>query len=58
MKHVWLSHLQWPMMHAGLGILLTLIGAPLAPETLGLIQQTVMGAAGLLAMVVTEKSAP
>ena len=49
-----INRLREPSTWSGLGILATMAGMPAG--TFGLIQQLIMGAAGLLAVVIAEKS--
>lgn len=54
MKNYIINRIKEPSSWAGLGILLTIMGHSVAPDTLGLIQQTVTGLAGLYAVVAKE----
>lgn len=54
MKNYLLKRIREPSTWAGIGVLLTLAGATPNPETLGLIQQVVTGAVGLLAITTKE----
>lgn len=54
MKNYFLSRLAEPSTFAGLGLLLSVLGMPIAPTTLGLITQIITGAAGLFAVAQPE----
>lgn len=51
-----LKRLREPSTWAGIGVLTAVIGLP--PEMLGMVQQIVMGAAGLYAVLASDKPAP
>ena len=50
-----LNRIREPSTWSGLGILVALLGVP--ASTFGLVQQVVMGVAGLIAVVAPEKPA-
>ncbi|VTU20800.1 hypothetical protein SRS16CHR_02716 [Variovorax sp. SRS16] len=51
------SRLREPSTWAGFSALAVLFGLPVAPTTIGLVQQVVVGVAGLAAVFVPEKPA-
>lgn len=51
-----INRLREPSTWSGIGILVSLLGVP--ATTFGLVQQVIMGAAGLYAVVAPEKAAP
>jgi hypothetical protein len=51
------ARLTEPSTWAGLSALAVLFGLPVAPNTIGLVQQAVVGVAGVVAVLLPEKKA-
>ena len=58
MKNYLLNRIREPSTWAGFAVLLSLFGQSVNPDTLGLIQQSVTGVAGLIAVIANERAAP
>lgn len=54
MKNYILKKIREPSTWAGIAVLMALAGATPNPETLGMVQQVVTGAAGLIAIAANE----